>query len=457
MRHKSDNVICFEWSKDDPSDLKIVRAHREKYKRISAILEKNPTILDLAARDLKGLSQGGKKGREAVYTAENLLRALIVHTTEGDDLRGTIVRIAESGFLQDFLRLGNRPVMDFTFLDRAFKAVRPPTWKQINEALTGHAREGKRIDPSAIRVDTTVTETNIHYPTDSSLLWDSWRVLARLLRQGRTLVPEWAGTHRFHDRKTRRAYHRIIRYGRSSAKARRRMVRRCWEELIGRVRWIAAIAEEFSLRSRSHPDRGVQSVGAEIQGFLRSIRVVLSTAERANLKGETIPARERVFSLFEPHPELIRRGKSHKPVEFGHVVLLCQTRQKFISDYEVMEHRIPDQQLGARSVERHERLFGAPPETLVGDHGFSPRAEERAALEAKVRTLAIPRRLSDWTEVIGSVWQRFRAGIEGSISVLKRAYRLLRCPYRGFKSFAASVGLSVFCHNLVLLAGPPGN
>ena len=120
-----------------------------------------------------------------------------------------------------------------------------------------------------------------------------------------------------------------------------------------------------------------------------------------------------------------------------------------------MEHRLPDQQLGAVSVENHKRLFGQAPQVLAADKGFNPKEPERTALEEKVGTLAIPRRLSDWAEVIGSAWQRFRAGIEGSISVLKRAYRLLRCPYRGFKSFEASVGMSIFCHNLVLLARGP--
>jgi len=456
MRQKRDAVLTFEWSKsDDPFELKIVRMHREKYKRISAILDKNRVILDLADRDLKSLSQGGRKGREAAYTSENLLRALIVHTVEGEPLRGTIVRISESEFLKDFLRLGNRPVMDFTFLDRAFKAIRPETWKRINEALTGHAQETKRVEPSAIRVDTTVMETTIHYPTDSSLLWDSWRVVARLLREGRALAPELC-EHRFHDRLVKRSYHRIVRYGNSGAQARRRMVRKCWRELIAHVRWIAEMADGFCARSRSHADLAVQEIGAEIQGFLRSVRVVISTAERANLRGETVPACERVFSLFEPHTELIKRGKSHKPVEFGHVVLLSQTREKFISGYEVMEHRIPDPYLTPVSVENHERLFGEPPLVLTADHGFDPKTAVRAALEKKVKTLAIPRRLSDWAEVIGSLWQRFRAGIEGSISVLKRAFRMLRCPYRGFKSFAASVGLSILCHNLVLLARPPG-
>jgi transposase, IS5 family len=455
MRQKRDAVFCFEWADDDSSTLKIVREHREKYKRIDTILEANPEILDLAARDLRSLSQGGRNGRKAVYTSENLLRALIVHTLERTDLRSTIVRIAESPFLQDFLRLGNRSVMDFTFLDRAFKAMPPATWKQINQTLATYAAEAGRIDPSAIRVDTTVVETTIHYPTDSSLLWDSWRVLARWLRRGRALAPELC-PHRFHDKKTKRAFHRIVRYCRSRTKGRRRFVKKCWRELIGRVRWIADIAEAFRDQSRSHADRVVQAIGAEISGFLESIRVVILTAERANLQGETVSARERVFSLFEPHTELICRGKSRKPVEFGHAILLSETRERFISDYEVMEHRRHDSELAAVSVENHERLFGAAPDVLAGDKGFNPKAAVRAALSEKIEMLAIPRRLADWTELIGATWQRFRAGIEGTISVLKRAYRLLRCPHRGFRSFAASIGLGIFCHNLVLLARPPG-
>lgn len=454
MRPKRDAVLCFEWS--SASELKIVRTHRRKYKEISAILDRNPAVLALAHGDLKTLSQGGRKGRRAQFTSENLLRALIVHTLEGDDLRGTIVRIAESPFLQDFLRLGNRRVMDFTFLDRAFNAIRPETWKQINDALATEARREKRIDPSAIRVDTTVVETTIHYPTDSSLLWDSWRVLARLLREGRKLIPTLC-PHRFHDRKVKKRHLHITRYIKSKAKSRRRLVKSSWCDLIARVRWIVGIAERFVAQSRCYPDPAVQGVGAEIAGFLPSIRVVVSTAERANVKGETVPAAERVFSIFEPHTELIKRGKAHKPVEFGHMIMLSQTREKFICDYEVMAHRVSDSALAEVCVDKHERLFGDVPEGMTADKGFNPKAETREALEERIETLAIPRRLRDWGEKIGALWQRFRAGIEGTISVLKRAYRLLRCPYRGFKNFASSVGLSILCHNLVLLARPPGS
>lgn len=456
MRPKRQSVLCFEWAATSHQPVpKIVGQYRQKYKRISAILGENPAILDLADRDLKALSAGGPRGRRATYTSENLLRAVLVHTIEGESLRGTIVRIAESGFLQDFLRLGNRPVMDYSFLDRALKAIRPETCREINRHLAAYAQAGQRLDPSAVRVDTTVLETTIHYPTDSSLLWDSWRVLARLLRQGRRQAPALC-PHRFHDRLTRRVHLRIARYAKSKVPARRRLVKKSFRELIGRVRRIVGIAHEFCARSRCHWDPVVEAIGAELEHYLPLIRTVISTAERANLAGQKVPASERVYSLFEPHTELIRRGKTGKPIEFGHVILLGQTRDKFISDYEVMEHRIPDQKLGAVSVANHKRLFGQAPQVLAADRGFNPKGPERTELEQKVQTLAVPRKLSDWADVIGTVWQRFRAGIEGTISVLKRAFRLMRCPYRGFRTFAASVGLSIFCHNLVLLARPPG-
>ena len=340
MRQKRDAVLCFEWS-GEPA-LKIVRQRRRRYKKISELLERNPAVLDLAHDDLQELlSQGGRDGRKAGFTSENLLRALIAHQIEGQGYRGTIILIAESPFLQDFLRLGPRSVLDFTLLCKAFNAIRPETWKRINGLLAVDARDRKRIDPSVIRVDTTVVETNIHYPTDTSLAWDSWRVLARLLRQGRGISQQLV-PHRFHDAKVKRLYLHIARYIKSDFASRRRAVKTWWRKLIRRVEWIVDVAEGFLVRSVGHVDPEVRALRDEIARFLPRVRVVLSTSARANVKGEKVPARERIFSLFEPHTELIKRGKARKPVEFGHAVMLSQTREKFICDYEVMAHHMDD-------------------------------------------------------------------------------------------------------------------
>jgi IS5 family transposase len=453
MRRKKEAVLPFEWNNDHLP--KTVREYREKYKRISRILDENPEILDVVHGDLKKLSRGGREGREADFTSETMLRALIVHAVEGLSLRETVVRIAESDFLQDFLRTRKKAVMDYSFLDKCFKAIRPETWKRVNELLGARAVAEEAVDPSTIRTDTTAVETNIHWPTDCSLLWDTYRVVARLLAEGRETHPE-SCPHRFHERKIKGLHLFITRYCTSKSKKRLRKVKTCFRTLIERVGRIVEIAREFCEFAEQSGDIDLQGVASELKGFLPAMRTVVHNAWRAQIQGETVPAHQRVFSIFEPHTELIMRGRHNKPIEFGHMVLLCQAREKFITDYEVLPERIADCELTEVVIDRHERLFGETPEVLAGDKGFCPEAKKYAQLEERVDTLAIPRRMRDFADEVLSHWQAFRAGIEGTISGLKRAFRLGRCFYRGFKSFAASVGLAVFSHNLIVLAKSGG-
>ena len=449
MRRIREAVLRFAWNNDDLP--KTVRQYREKYKRVSRILDDHPEILELAHQDLKRLSCGGRRGREGDFTSETILRALVVHAIEGLSLRETVVRIAESEFLQDFLRTRKKAVMDHSFLDKCFQAMRPATWKQINTLLGRRAVESGAIDVSTIRADTTAVETNIHWPTDSSLLWDTWRVAARLLRQGRAIDPETC-PHRFHNRKIKRLYLFITRYIKSKNRRRRRKVRAAFRLFISRVEWIVEAARWFCDWAPLGGTIDIRAIADELRRFLPAMKRVVEQARRAQIQGETVPASERVFSLFEPHTELLKRGRHQKPVEFGHMVLLCQTREKFITDYEAYRHRRADCQLTEEVIERHGGLFGRRPEVLAADMGFCPEAEKYEELQGRVGTLAIPRRMRDLADAVMRMWRSFRAGIEGTISGLKRAFRLARCHYRGFKRFAASLGLGVFSHNLIVLA-----
>ena len=240
MRRKREAVLLFEWNNDHLP--KVVREDREKYKRISRLLDENPRILDLVHADLRSLSLGGRRGREADFTSETILRALVVHAIEGRSLRETVILIAGSDFLQDFLRTRKKAVMDYTFLDKCVLAIRPTTWKRVNDLLGQKAAEEQQIEPGTIRTDTTVVESNIHWPTDSSLLWDTWRVASRLLRRARAMCPG-SCPHRFHDKKTKGLHLFITRYVKSTSKARRRRVKKTIRTLIERVQWIVGIAE----------------------------------------------------------------------------------------------------------------------------------------------------------------------------------------------------------------------
>jgi len=432
----------------EPS-LKVVQAYRAKYAWIDECLEANRRIPWLVHEDLEALSQS-REGRAAKHTSGILFRSLSVHQIEGTALRETVVRIAESPTLQSFVRLGTRPVPDFTFPNRAFKAIRAETWKLVNEELAGYAVKRCGVDVARIRVDTTVIESNIHYPTDSSLLWDSYRVLSRLLCAVRAEAPELC-PHRFHDRKAKKDLVYVNRYMRSTLKARQREMQRRFRHLHDSVCRLQDIATPMLRPLVGSANLALRALGAELTHYLPLTRKVCRAAERAVLKGETVPASDRVFSIFEEHTELIKRGKSNKPVEFGHAAWLAQSRSKFITDYEVMEEKIPDADLLAVSAERHKVAFRKYPDGVTADMGFRAAPEEMARIQEHVATVAVPGRGQSRAN-ISAYWHHFRAGIEGSISVLKRAFRLSICMYRGFKSFAASVGMAVFCHNLVNLA-----
>ncbi len=159
-----------------------------------------------------------------------------------------------------------------------------------------------------------------------------------------------------------------------------------------------------------------------------------------------------MFSIFEPHTELIKRGRRGKPIEFGHKILLTQSREKFITDYVVLEKNCSDNQLLPLVLKRHKERFGRAPESVAADKGFCPDADAYEELEEQVDYLGMPRSMRDLGDAMMSVYQQWRAGIEGTISCLKRAFRLARCCFRGFKNFTSAVGSAVFCHNLTILA-----
>ncbi len=302
MRRKKEAVLCFESSDDGLP--RIVRDYRARYRAISQVLDDNPEILSAVHRDLLELSAGDATGREGDYTSENLLRALIVQHLEGLPFRDAVIRIGSEPFLQDFLRMRKRVVMDFTFLDKCFLAVRPPTWRRVNELLGRYGVAEEMVSTNVIRTDTTVVESNIHYPTDASLLWDTWRVASRLLVRAREISAERM-PHRFHDRKVKRLYLYVTRYMPSKSASRQRKVKAAFRTLIERTGWIVAIAGEFCARTASHGNDALTPLVLELKAYLPPMVTIVATTRRAQIGGEKVPASERVFSLFERHTELI--------------------------------------------------------------------------------------------------------------------------------------------------------
>ena len=455
MRLKAEAVFAFG-SDDDQHQTKIVREYRQEYKVVSEILDKYPKILDMAHRDLAKLSKAtSRRGRTADFTSENLLRAILVMQREGLDYREASVRIAESDTLQDFCRLIKKRTLDFTLLNKAYGALRPQTWEMMNHVLGLGAVADEVISIEHLRTDTTVTECNIHWPTDSSLLWDTYRVIAREISRGRRIDPlscPW----RFHVKKIKKMEFFITRYSNSKSKKRLRLVRQRMKQLIVRVEEVLEKAEKLVAWAERSTCLELMAVGVVLADYLPAMRQATVAARRREFDGEKVPHGEKVFSIFEPHTELIMRGRRSRPVEFGHKVLLTQSKEKFITDFVVLEENHSDDTLLPMVLTRHEEKYGRRPESIAADKGFCPDADTYEELEEQVDFLGVPRRTRDFGDAMMGVWQQWRAGIEGTISCLKRAFRLARCCFRGFKNFASAVGSAVFCHNLTILAKTSG-
>ena len=357
----------------------MVREYRAKYQAIDEILKANPKIINLAHRDLAGKLSESQKGRACKYTSEQIMRALAVMFIEGDSYRDVVIRIESSDFLRNFLGLGIKPMMDYSFLSKAFGCLSPKSWQTINERLASYALEQEHISSEKLRVDTTTVETNINYPTDSSLLWDSYRTLVRLLRQIRDEYPRTCRDNRFHDRRVKRLSLFIARNVKSAAKRTQRRVKTKYRKLIDAVTRVLEVSEEV-VRIMGETHLSVQG----LRHFQPLVERVIDQAERRLFQQEKVPADEKLYSLFEEHTELLIRGKARKPVEFGHMILIAQTKEKFISQYLVMEKRIPDKDLLDEAVNSHKDFFDAAPRVLAADKGFYESMKELKKLEEEI-------------------------------------------------------------------------
>jgi IS5 family transposase len=451
MRTKSTKQQYFDFSVK--SRLKVVNEFRNKYKLMSQLLEDNPQLVSLVHQDLAKILSQSKRGRKSQYTSEQIFRSLIVLFIERSSFRRIVVRIENSEFLRHFVGLGVKPMMDYSFLDKAFCALGDKTWEAMNGVLARYAKEQDKITPDKLRMDTTVYEANIHYPSDSSLLWDSFRTLARLMQQIQQELPQLALKHRFHTKKVKKLFLFIVRNVASKTKGKKRKVKSTYRTLIKRVKWIAEVARNALSVLQ------VAGYEAEILAhYIPIVEKIISQAEQRIFQDIKLAAGEKVYSLFEEHTELLKRGKAGKPIEFGHKVLIAQTGEKFIHHYQVFPKRQEDKELIKPTLKAHKQLFKTGPDVLATDKGFYENMKQILKLEENITTVSIckkgRRNQAEYERESTEEFkdgQCFRAGCEGSISVLKRVFKLGRCLFKGYKNYAASVGCAVFCHNLVLL------
>ena len=429
--------------------------------RISDFLDRNRGLVELVRRDLvRGLKRP-TIGREGI-NAERVLRSVVLQRIKSWDLRELRERIAEGYTTRLFTRFGCARVPGHDAFNRAFSRLTPETLLCLNEAVV-RASVGLGLeDGKKLRVDTTVVETDVHFPTDSRLLWDSVRVITRLVERLQKQLP--AGTVAVTIR-TRSARRRMQEIQRMTPKQRHDRQAPKYRELLRTTEQVVRDARVAVERAKQAPQGEllhglrVDALSSEIERYCDLAGRIVDQARRRVLQGEQVPNDQKVFSIFETHTDLIIRGKARKPVEFGHKVFLAESRCGLITQYRILDGNPSDEDHVAPSLSGHKKIFGAAPQLLAGDRGFYSPAYLAACKQAGVTQECIPQRGGHRTaERLAHEksrgfrsGQRFRAGIEGRISVLLRGRGLRRCPLEGRQRFELFVGAAVLANNLMVI------
>jgi IS5 family transposase len=422
----------------------------QELKAMSDWLDTQLDLLDWVSADVKQrhVEETGRKG----LTIESVLRCAILKQYRQLSYEDLVFCLMDSCSCQSFARLTQGWFPKKSVLQSCISAISDVTWEEINQRLLHSAHKAKVEKGDMLRIDSTVTDAPIHAPSDSTLLWDSVRVLVRLLKR----AEELAGgvtviEYRNHQRVAKKRM-RAIQYTRGQEQ-KRPLYRDLIDATKKSLSYIEAANISLLAVSPLEP-MAVEMWRLQVEHYKPLIARVIDQTERRVLQGEKVPATEKIVSIFEEHTDIIVKGS--RDIQYGHKLNLSTGRSGLILDVVIEAGNPADAERFLPMLERHIDHYGQAPRQMAADGGYASteNLHEAKALEVKDVVFHKKRGLKV-EEMAKSPWvyrklRNFRAGIEAGISCMKRAYGLGRCTWKGLKHFKAYVWSSVVAHNLAL-------
>jgi len=423
-----------------------------------AALEDDTLLLIVQQELAKRCKKSRTRGRKAT-SADVVLRMLLLKHVRDWSFEILTREVRANLVYREFTRVGGEKVPDDRTMGNLARQLGPEVIEKLHQRVVEIALEGKIATGGKMRVDTTVVETDIHYPTDSSLLGDGVRVLTRIMKKV-TAVAGKAGTQmRDRSRSAKLKVLAIARASRNKTEQGRQKMKNAYVKLLDIASRVTGQAKKFSGEIAAGVKRGNLSVmhkaKKQLDEMIPRVKQVMSQTRERVLRGNT-KAEGKLLSVFETHTEVIRKGKANKPNEFGKLVLIQEAENQIVTRYEVCEQRPADSTLMEGCLKQHVELFGHAPKRVAADSGFFSAANEAKAEEMGVIRVAVPshdtksaarkqRQKQRWFKEL----QKWRTGCEGRISVLKRRHGLRRSLYRGPDGIRRWVGLGVIADNLI--------
>ncbi len=440
-------------------DLKPNWSRARQLAEIDRILDAHPELCDLVADDLapyrapqKLPSRAGAKG----MTAEQVLRVAILKQLKQWAYRTLWDVIDDSERLRSFCRFGDRKIPMFNTLAENVKRIRVETWKAVNAVLLQEAKDHKIEKGRQIRIDTTGVESMIHHPTDSRLIWDCVRVATRLMVGCREAFPHVAWSFGNHTRRAKRREFKIANTSKASVRtAAYRDLLKVGQQVLEDGRQVRAQLDALTGLAWEEQTLA-EALRGELDAVLALFPRILEQCRRRVIDGESVPAEEKVVSIFEPHTDILVKGQ--REPQFGHKICLTGGTSNLILDCILERGNPADSSLFVPALTNTRDVLGHVPERVATDGGFysQANADEAEALGVQAMDFGGKRKNTLTHHVVSArihrLLRRFRAGIEGVISATKRAYGLDRCTWRGWDGFQRYVWSAIVAWNLQVLA-----
>ena len=392
-------------------------------------------------------------------TAEIILRMLLLKHFRDFSFEELTREVRANLVYREFTRIGGGRVPDDKTMGRLARQLGPEIVKKVHQRVVEIA-VGKGVATGRkMRVDTTVVETNIHYPTDSSLLGDGVRVLTRVMKKVEKVTGQAGTVLRERTRTVKLKVLAIARASRNKTESGQEKLKQAYGGLLDAASRVVGQARKFSQEITEGVKTGssklLKKAKQQLDEMIPLVRQVLRQTRERVLRGNT-RSEGKLVSVFEPQTEIIRKGKASKPNEFGNLIQIQEAENQLITDYQVLEKRPADSTLLVSAVEQHIQQFGKAPDAVTADPGFFSAANESAAEELGVKRVAIPangkpsktrkeKQKKRWFKNL----QKWRTGCEGRISVLKRRHGLKRSRYKGLCGMKRWVGLGVIADNII--------
>ncbi len=421
--------------------------HVEELKVIDELIFQNRQIIKLIHNDLIENIENLKKGRKAILSAEQVFKILLIKQMNGFSYEILSFHLADSRTYRAFsgFSFAEQKLPSKSTLQRYISKIKPKTLEKINRLILQYAKKLKIEDGRKARVDCTVVESNIHKPYDSESLWDCIRTICRI---GKRLGKKYGFKITDHRRVGKKVRRQI--FGIKGKKKRNRLYRK----LCKITRKVVDDAE-MALEDLNYEKRDEKLI-ADFVVYCLLAKKVLHQTESRLLRGEKVPAKEKIYSIFELHTDMII--KARRGIEYGHKNSLSCGISGMILDLVIENGNPADSKLATRMADRLKEIYGKFPRDIAFDGGFASKQNLQELKSRGIKNACFHKKCNlKIKEMVKSLWvykrlKKFRAGIEGIISFLKRCFGLTRCTWKGLEHFHSYVWSSIVTANTLIFA-----